>query len=371
MAGTFLLLLLCFTLCSGAQNVENTPWQKVIPSEGIPESVHIQKANNNLDLIEYRGRYYLAFRTAPNHFASKKTMIYVLSSSDLKEWELEKQVHLSNDLREPRFAIFKNTLFLYYFEGGRKAWKFEPKHLYMSFKTSYGHWSEDHMTGLDGYIPWRLRVHKDVLYMSAYYGKNAYNKDSVDLRLFTSENGIKFKPISDEPQIMHPLGIGEGEFIFDNNGDIWGVARSEFDGSHTFHAKRDALHQWTTKHSEFKYDSSLLFEKDGDIFLIARRNLDGDGRYVRKPGKHNRNLLRYSFTKKTTAIFKLDKANMSWTHLRDFKSTGDTAFPALVKNDDGSFLLMNYSSDIGKRDKTWIKGQLGKTYIYMTELKIN
>jgi hypothetical protein len=193
----------------------------------------------------------------------------------------------------------------------------------------------------------------------------------VDLRLFTSKDGFNFSPISKEPQILHPLGIGEGEFIFDEQGDIWGVARSEFDGSHTFHAKKDALSKWDVKHSKLKYDSSLIFEKEGEIFLLARRNLDGDGRYVRKEGKHRSNLLRYSFTKKKTAIFKLDKNNMSWIHIKDFQSTGDTAFPALVKNEDGSYWLMNYSSDINKKEKSWIKGQLGKTYIYMTKLTLD
>ena len=46
----------------------------------IPKDVHLRKANNNLDIITYVDKYYLAFRTAPSHFASKKTRIYVLSS---------------------------------------------------------------------------------------------------------------------------------------------------------------------------------------------------------------------------------------------------------------------------------------------------
>ena len=62
---------------------------------------------------------------------------------------------------------------------------------------------------------------------------------------------------------------------------------------------------------------------------------------------------------------------MSWIHIKDFQSTGDTAFPALVENEDGSYWLMNYSSDINKKEKSWIKGQLGKTYIYMTKLTID
>jgi len=370
MSRFILFSLLFIHLTALTQTISYTSWERVVPSEGIPENIRLRKANNNLDLVRYQDRYYLAFRNAPNHFASRKTRIYVLSSTDLENWKFEKEIHLKNDLREPRFVVYNNTLFFYYFEGGRKPWKFEPKHLYMCSKRSDGQWAEDHQTTLDGYIPWRLKVQNGLIYMSAYYGKNAYNKDSVDLRLFTSTNGMDFKPISDAPQILHPKGIGEGEFLFDNNGDVWGVARSEFDGSHTFHAKKDQLDKWTVKRSDYKFDSSLMFEKDGQIYLIARRNLDGDGRYYRKPKKHLKNLLRYSFTKKTTAIFKLDKVNMSWIQIKDLVGTGDNAFPALIENEDGTFLLMNYSSDLNKRSKTWIRGQLGKTYIYKTVLKV-
>ena len=55
----------------------------------------------------------------------------------------------------------------------------------------------------------------------------------------------------------------------------------------------------------------------------------------------------------------------------DLEGTGDTAFPALIENEDGTFTLMNYSSDLAKRSKNWIRGQLGKTYIYKTVLKVD
>ena len=69
-------------------------------------------------------------------------------------------------------------------------------------------------------------------------------------------------------------------------------------------------------------------------------------------------------------IFMLEKETMSWRHLKDFASTGDTAFPALAQKENGAYILLNYSSDIQKKDKNWIKGQIGKTYIYMTEMEV-
>lgn len=81
-----------------------------------------------------------------------------------------------------------------------------------------------------------------------------------------------------------------------------------------------------------------------------------------------RNLIKYSITKKRTALFKFNKEDLSLTHILDFPSTGDNAFPAIAKIDSNNYWLMNYSSDITKREKNWISGQLGKTYIYETVL---
>ena len=56
------------------------------------------------------------------------------------------------------------------------------------------------------------------------------------------------------------------------------------------------------------------------------------------------------------------------THIQDFPSCGDNAFPAIAPINDNSYLLFNYSNDFNKKDKKWIFGQLSKTYIYYTIL---
>ena len=66
----------------------------------------------------------------------------------------------------------------------------------------------------------------------------------------------------------------------------------------------------------------------------------------------------------------MDKENLTWIHMADFPSTGDTAFPGIVKKDDGKWELFNYSSDIHGPEKSWMRGQLGKTMIYRAELEI-
>lgn len=367
----FLCMILLFSsyLYSFTQQVFTTEWKQLIPSGGLPAEINCQNSNNNLDVTLFNGRYYVAFRTAPTHFASKKTKLYIISSSDFKTWYYENSFFIGADMREPRFVVFKDRLFFYFFEGGTKLFKFEPKHIWVSALTDKG-WSEKQQTNLDGFVDWRFRTYGGKLYLSAYYGVNLYNSEhQANLRLFTSEDGIHFNPISEQPQIT-TKGAEEGEFIFDHSGNLWATVRLEGSGSYLCYASKDSIDKWKTRFSKLKYDSALLFEYGDVIYLISRRHLNGDATQVEIPDEKQRmkNLIRYSFSKKVTALFRINKEKMEIEHIIDFPSTGDTAFPGIAPKDENSFYLLNYSSDINKRDKIWIGGQLGKTYIYQTEI---
>src|SRR5262252_5391701 len=74
----------------------------VVPSAGLPRGLELSRSNNNLALALHDGRLFLAFRTAPIHFASPKARIAVLSSPDLgRSWTLETTFATGRDLREP------------------------------------------------------------------------------------------------------------------------------------------------------------------------------------------------------------------------------------------------------------------------------
>lgn len=365
----FILILSFSTRFSFTQNITTSEWNQFIPSDVIPKNIDCKNSNNNIDLVQFKDKYYCAFRTAPTHFASKKTKLFIISSSDFMNWKYETAFFVNADMREPRFAIFKNQLHFYFFEGGTKMFKFEPKHIWTSILTDTG-WCAKIKTNLDGFVDWRFRTQDEKLYLSAYYGVNLYNKGhQANLRLFTSEDGTNFTAISEQPQIT-TKGAEEGEFIFDNQGNIWSTIRLEGSGSYLCFASKDSIDKWSKKFSKLKYDSALMFEHEDEIYLVSRRHLKGNATEVEIPTKKQRrkNLIHYSFSKKVTALFKINKDKMEIEHVMDFPSTGDTAFPAIAQKDSDTFYLLNYSSNIHKRDKIWIGGQLGKTYIYQTEL---
>ena len=367
----FLLWMLCCTAAT-AQNVTYDDWKNLTTSGKLPLECKLQRSNNNLDLVKFKGRYYLAFRTAPTHFASKKSVMYVVSSADLDTWKYETQIAPGCDLREPKFAVYHDTLNLYFFTSGTNFFKFEPHELMVCRSTGNGKWVERASVNLDGFVPWRVRERKDTLYLSAYYGKNLYNSGhKSNLRLFYSTDALKWNPISVEPQV-DILSAEEGEFIFDKSGNLFATVRLEGTGALICSADGTCLYNWKKVRLKTKFDSALLFEHDDDIYLVSRRSLDGDidklKNRTNETKRRARNLIRYSITRKVTALYKLNKKDLSVSLITDFPSTGDTAFPGISKLDNDNYVLMNYSSDIHGKKKNWIRGQLGKTYIYWTKL---
>jgi len=369
------LIILSLVLLSSAllpQSISTSGWQKLVPSGHLPKNIRTRSSNNNLDLVKFNGRYYLAFRTAPTHFASKKTTLYIISSEDLQSWRLEQEIHHGYDLREPRFIVFNEKLFFYYFEGGRSPFRFEPRKVWVKTFTPAEGWHHSYDTGLDGYVPWRLRTQNGIIYLSAYYGRGLYSSGhSSDMRLFISNDGYQWKPLTEKSQVRGE-NPSEGEFIFDKEGNLWATVRLESEGALIAYAGKNDLGNWQVNYSKYKYDSALMFTAGNETYVVSRRNVDGT--MAKAPGwfpknlRKKYNLLKYWLTTKKTALFRLNKVTMELEHLIDFPSTGDTAYPGMVQIDENNFLLMNYSSNIYDKNRNWLAGQLGKTYIYWTVL---
>ncbi len=369
------ILLTLLVLPAFAQTVKYDDWQNLTTSGKLPAQCKIQHSNNNLDLVKYHNTFYLAFRTAPNHFASKKAVLYVVSSTDLENWTYETEFALGYDLREPRFAVYHDTLNLYFFQGGKRTFRFEPEFIFLTRTTGNKKWTSHQSVNLDGFVPWRLRERSDTLYLSAYYGKELYKGNHhSNLRLMYSTDALHWNNISTEPQV-DILNAEEGEFIFDKKGNLFSTVRLEGTGALVCRADKNNLATWQKKRTKTKYDSALLFDYKNEVYLVSRRNIDGDMDKVknRKNDKQGRvrNLIRYSITRKVTSLFKFNKDSLSLSLVTDFPSTGDNAYAGIAQMDDNTFVLMNYSSDITRRKKNWIRGQLGKTYIYWTKLKFN
>lgn len=359
-----------------AKRVSYTPWEQIIPGEGLPAELEIQSANNNLDIVNYQGRFFLVFRTAPTHFASSRTRLYVLSSEDRKQWDHEIDFQIGADLREPRFLILNGRLILYFLQGGKKMLEFDPGQTFAIERIGPREWTDPKPVFKPGYVMWRFKSRGDTAYAAVYYGQGLYDATTSkgEVRLLTSKDGFTYEPITDHPQVTLP-GAEEPEFEFDEAGNLVILIRLElYGGSLLCTAPYDNLGEWTTYHSPFKYDSSCMFRQEDTFYVIARRNLAGA--HQRMPAWLGEGLRRmadlafYSLTRKRTALYRIDFETKSLIPLFDFPSRGDTAFAGITPlgNQQGTYWVANYTCDLKGPDWPWLFGQLIGTRIYGTTL---
>lgn len=359
---------------------EQSGLEIVVPSDGLPGEVETQDANNNLDVVRHDGRVFLAFRTAPSHFASDKTEIFVVSSDDQSHWQFEMKYHKGTDLREPRFLSYDGKLFLYIAVLGRNVYDFEPKGMLVTEYKGPGEWTEPEEILEKGFIPWRTKTVDGVPYMLAYRGgENIYEfmEDSYEeLHWLTTEDGRNWTAVAPGRPVVHKGGCSEADFEFAGDGAVIAVCRNELGddegfGSKICRAEPDSPGDWNCRHDPKKYDSPLIFKHDGNIFLIGRRNISRSGRFDltkkgKKPNRKNAIPFQLDYWKrpKRCSLWYVDPLRLDVTFIDDLPSKGDTCFPGIVKMSDNEYMVYNYTSPLDGPDVSWNRGQQGKTLIY-------
>jgi hypothetical protein len=344
--------------------------RQVVPSAGLPAEVTPQPANNNLDIQRFAGRLFLAWRTAPFHFASAETELLVVSSTDGGEtWSFEQRVHLGTDLREPRLLAFGGRLQLLFFEAGTNVAAFEPIRLWRTVRGADGAWGAPEVV-VDGYeVPWDVKPRGGAAWMTSYAGEHYGGRDAV-VRVFFSRSldGDRWERVGGAP-FVYEGGVSEVAFEFDADGSLWCVTRNEDGdasgwGAHVCHAPADDLAAWDCpeRADPNRYDSPELFRHGDDLYLVARRDLGGVF------GAEGGDLVAYSLRPKTTALYRIDRQRRAVEHLRDLPGAGDTAFPAVRRTGPHTFLLANYTSPLDAPDISWLQGQAGPTQIYLVTL---
>jgi hypothetical protein len=354
----------------------------VVPSDGLPSYVKVLTSNNNLDVIVFQGRVFLAFRTAPSHFASDKTKLYIVSSEDEKTWKYEGEFFLGRDLREPRFLAIKDKLFIYFAVLGKDPLKFEPGFTLFSLYQNNG-WSEPSSFPIPTFIPWRIKSFGDYAVMFGYAGgESVYNPtqaEKVKVYMLKTSDGVNWEPFWKNKEVIMEGGCSETDGEFDDNGDLYLVCRNELGdefgfGSKICLAKKGNLDELICKADKRKFDSPLLFKYKSYIFLIARRNLSDNGFYdIAEEGSHFdrylKNQIEYWNKPKRCSVWLIKKEDLTVEFLYDLPSKGDTCFPSIFFRNE-IIRLYNYTSDINGPDISWQQGQLLPTFIVSGNLII-
>lgn len=294
-----------------------------------------------------------------------------MRSQDLSIWVCDTSLCLGRDLREPRWLVWKDSLYLYFFVGSRSSWRFDSEGMVGAVRAMTGRWDTFHI-GWAGWVPWRARSRDSIAYLSIYWGRNLYSLwHRAQVRLLQSVDGRRWHPITTPPQLSLPHAT-ETDFWIEPDGRLWAITRSEGRGSYLSYAVHPES-VWKATPLEYKYDSPLLFKVPDGLYLIARRHVLGEA--DRAPWffpailRRYYNLALYSLSRKRTALYRIDTLEREVVWIKDLPGWGDTAFPAIYPDSGQEFVLINYTSPLSGKDVWWIRGQLGRTILYKLRLR--
>jgi len=367
-------------------------FEVVVPASGTIGGITTQNANNNLDVVRFQDRTFLAWRTAPTHFASAQTKLYV-ASEGADGWRYEGELALGTDLREPRFLVVGGKLLLYFAVLGTDFNKFEPQGTKVVEYQAPGSWTAPEDVLDPTFIPWRARVLNGTAYLIGYVGGGAiYNGSNVPLQVhfLTTTDGRTFAPAVPGQPVVLEGGGSETDFAFLDDGSLVAVSRNEAGdasgwGSKICTAPAGDLGTWTCDVDKKKYDSPLVFRHGADVWLVGRRNVTESGNYdldydhltpEQQAGEYQAD---YSFAPKRCALWKVDPATRTVAFTLDFPSRGDTCFASQIDNDDGTVSVYNYSNQLDGApdcakwpddcdDVSWWVGQGMPTIIYRVDV---
>lgn len=356
---------------------------QIVPADGLPPEIVSQTAHNNLDVIRFGDRLFFAFRTAPNHFASRRTVIYVMSTVDQIEWRYEGAFSADRDLREPRFGVVGGRLHLYYALLGEDAGAFEPGGTRLVVYVGPGDWTEPAPVFAEGFIPWRVHARADGgLEVIGYTGgEGVYDPNSDPVRVYwlKSQDGVAWDPVGPAPIILEG-GVSEADYARLADGRVVLVGRNEAGDDDGFGSKicvaADDQRPFECATDGRKYDSPQILTQGDAVYLIARRHLSEDGRYdlgrtdLTRAEQWAQNQLAYWNEPKRCALWTVDPDARTVAFVLDLPSAGDTCFPTAIPLGGRQHLLYNYSSPFDRADITWRQGQLSTTLIYRTTLTL-
>ena len=361
-----------------------SPPHWIVPAKNIPHKFKLRRSNNNDSIAMHEGRLFVAWRSAPTHFASKKTKMFVMSSSDMGEtWLPEHEISLRTDVREPFLISFQGRLFLSYFIAGSNPLAFQPKKMMRTERLSQGRWSRPEEYGLPGEVPWEIKERNGQLYMTSYLGDHySSGKSKINVFFKTSKNGIDWAPVNPNTPFVYEGGVSEVGFEFTENGKLWAVTRNEDGdnsrwGSHVATSENWGKEPWVfpKQSNPNRYDSPRMVRHGKDLYLVARKDLGGPYDQFKNLWGFNIQkwlyLISYSLRYKQTALYTVNQETREVEWLADLPSAGDTAFPSIVQLGPDKFMVANYTSPINETyEYSWFDGQVSRrgTGIYWVEM---
>lgn len=305
------------------------------------------------DLIRFRNRFYLTFRSCPDgHMVHPSASIIVLASDDAKTWRQVQRFRVEKrDTRDPHFLVFRDKLFVYtgtWYSGEKTL----PRNQYdLNLHLGYAVWSEDGaawhgpimLEGTFGHYIWRASAFAGKAYLCGRrkqdfaVGPKGEGRQ-VESVMLESDDGLIWR----KRTLFQEIQGDETAFLFEPDGTVLGVGRR---GSDTAQLLRSPppYSQWIRNDLNRSIGGPLLTLWGGRPVVGGR----------------------------TTMTIEGPRTVLSWLKdgaLHDFAelpSDGDNSYPGFVELSPTRALVSWYSSHE--------KDAAGKTItaIYLAELEIS
>lgn len=283
------------------------------------------------DLVQFRDRLFLTFRSCPDgHMVHPTSSIIVLSSPDGEDWQ---QVHRfrvpKRDTRDPHFLVFGDRLFVYTgtWYSGEKTIPVSDYdmnlHLGYAVHTGDGNqWTDPIMLeGTFGHYIWRAAAYDGKAYLCGRRKKeftdaSRRERHLVQSAMLESDDGLVWQYRS----LFQESHGDETAFRFDGDGNILAVARRGSDEAQLLRS-RPPYDQWQ-RQDLGRYIGGPLLVKWGGRYLVGGRQSTGDG--------------------PKTALYWLEDDEL--VPCAELPSGGDNSYPGFVALSPTRALVSWYSS---------------------------
>jgi hypothetical protein len=255
--------------------------------QNVRRVFHNGEHNAFTDLVRFRDRYYLTFRSCPDgHMVHPTASIIIMVSDDLNSWQ---QVHRfrveKRDTRDPHFLVFKDRLFVYtgtWYSGETTL----PRSDYdLNKHLGYAAWSDDGakwqspimLEGTFGHYIWRATTYGGKAYLC---GRRKHQFDvrprgegpEVESAMLESDDGLVWRTRT----LFQEVRGDETAFRFDAKGDILAIGRRGGDKAQILRS-RPPYTQWDRRDLD-RYIGGPLLTRWGDRWVVGgRNNTDGRG----------------------------------------------------------------------------------------------
>ncbi|QDT83812.1 hypothetical protein [Gimesia chilikensis] len=237
------------------------------------------------DMIEFKGKYYLTFRTCPGgHMLFPTSRILIMQSDDTKTWKQVDEFSVpKRDVRDPHFLIFKDKLFVY--TGTWYCGDSAPKTRTINEHLGYAVWSADGekwskpimLEGTYGHYIWRAAAYDGKAYLCGrrirHFAKDDQGRELIETAILESDDGLVWKTAS----LFNERQGDETAFLFEKNGDLLAIGRSGSNPAWVMRS-RPPFDHWDRKQLD-RYIGGPLLAKWGDRYVVGGRQRK-DGKYV-------------------------------------------------------------------------------------------